>query len=79
MRPLRLLAITNRYPPEARGGYGEICADVMSGLAARGHEVAVLSCGDADAEERIDGVRCDARASTTSSPRGAGPPRACGR
>jgi glycogen synthase len=57
MRPLRLLAITNRYPPEARGGYGEICADVMSGLAARGHEVAVLSCGDGEAEETLDGVR----------------------
>ena len=58
MRPLRLLAITNRYPPVAQGGYGEICADVMSGLAARGHQVSVLSCGDVgEADQTIDGVR----------------------
>jgi glycogen synthase len=58
MRPLRLLAITNRYPPVAHGGYGEICADVMSGLAARGHEVTALTCGDDDrAGEEMAGVR----------------------
>ena len=39
---MRLLGITNLYPPHAGGGYGEICADVMSGLAARGHDVTML-------------------------------------
>src|SRR5436190_15641643 len=39
---LRLLGLTNFYPPVARGGYGEICADVMAGLAARGHDVTML-------------------------------------
>lgn len=42
MTPLRLLGITNFYPPFARGGYGEICADVMAGLASRGHDVTML-------------------------------------
>jgi glycogen synthase len=42
MRPLRLLGVTNFYPPAITGGYGEICADVMRGLAARGHDVTML-------------------------------------
>jgi glycogen(starch) synthase len=42
MRSLRLLGITNFYPPYAGGGYGEICADIMAGLAARGHDVTML-------------------------------------
>ena len=50
---LRLLGFTNFYPPLARGGYGEICADVMAGLAARGHDVTVL----AHAGESGRGVR----------------------
>jgi glycogen(starch) synthase len=62
-RPLRLLGINNSYPPVAGGGYGEICADVMSGLARRGHDVTVLTCGErfdprqATAADRVDGVR----------------------
>ncbi len=61
-RPLRLLGINNSYPPAARGGYGEICADVMSGLAARGHEVTMLTCGEgfdpraSSAADAVDGV-----------------------
>jgi glycosyltransferase involved in cell wall biosynthesis len=42
MPEFRVLGLTNFYPPDARGGYGEICADVMEGLAARGHEVTML-------------------------------------
>lgn len=42
MRPLRLLGLTNLYPPVAGGGYGEVCADVMGGLAERGHDVEML-------------------------------------
>lgn len=41
---MRLLGLTNTYPPSGRGGYAEICADVMEGLAARGHAVTVLTC-----------------------------------
>ena len=39
---VRILGITNLYPPYAGGGYGEICADTMAGLSARGHEVTML-------------------------------------
>jgi glycosyltransferase involved in cell wall biosynthesis len=39
---VRVLGITNLFPPYAGGGYGEICADTMAGLAARGHEVTML-------------------------------------
>jgi hypothetical protein len=42
VKNLRLLGLTNFYPPDARGGYGEICVDVMAGLAARGHDVTML-------------------------------------
>jgi glycogen(starch) synthase len=61
-RPMRVLGINNSYPPVGRGGYGEICADVMSGLARRGHDVTVLTCGErfdsrqATAPDRIGGV-----------------------
>jgi glycosyltransferase involved in cell wall biosynthesis len=41
---MRLLGLTNTYPPSGRGGYAEICADVMEGLAARGHSVTLLTC-----------------------------------
>jgi glycosyltransferase involved in cell wall biosynthesis len=56
---VRLLGISNSYPPTAGGGYGEICADVMSGLAGRGHAVTMLTVREqgADADAARDGVR----------------------
>jgi glycosyltransferase involved in cell wall biosynthesis len=48
---MRILTITNWYPPHHRGGYEANCADVMNRLAARGHHVEVL-CSD----ERLAGV-----------------------
>src|SRR4051812_5704514 len=59
--PVRVLGITNLYPPHARGGYGEICADTMAGLAARGHEVTMLiargeSGGGVDVRAELDYV-----------------------
>jgi glycosyltransferase involved in cell wall biosynthesis len=59
---MRILGLTNSYPPLVTGGYGEICADVMSGLARRGHEVTMLTCGErfdpdaATSSDRIEGV-----------------------
>jgi glycosyltransferase involved in cell wall biosynthesis len=41
---MRLLGLTNTYPPDGRGGYAEICADVMDGLAGRGHSATLLTC-----------------------------------
>ncbi len=47
---MRLLFLTNFYPPVARGGYELWCQEVADGLSARGHEVLVLtSRGDAPA------------------------------
>jgi glycosyltransferase involved in cell wall biosynthesis len=42
-RKLRLLTLTNTFPPAAHGGYGEICGDVSMGLAGRGHDVTVVT------------------------------------
>lgn len=41
----RILTLTNWYPPHHYGGYELSCFDVMTRLAGRGHEVAVL-CSD---------------------------------
>jgi len=40
---LRVLTLTNMYPPHAYGGYELSCADVMQRWARRGHEVFVLT------------------------------------
>lgn len=40
---MRVLVLTNLYPPAAYGGYELICRDVAAGFAARGHQVAVLT------------------------------------
>jgi glycogen synthase len=42
---VRVLTITNWYPPHHFGGYELSCFDVMTRLESRGHEVHVL-CGD---------------------------------
>lgn len=43
MLPLRLLVITNLYPPQELGGYGRSIADFVWGLSQRGHQIEVLS------------------------------------
>jgi glycosyltransferase involved in cell wall biosynthesis len=40
---VRILTITNMYPPHHLGGYELSCWDVMQRFEARGHEVAVLT------------------------------------
>jgi glycogen(starch) synthase len=40
---MRLLFITNFYPPASRGGYEQWCQEVAMGLRARNHEIAVLT------------------------------------
>lgn len=42
---MRILTITNWYPPHHFGGYELSCRDVMTRLVHRGHDVQVL-CGD---------------------------------
>ena len=40
---MRLLLITNLYPPQELGGYGRCMADFAWGLQQRGHTIQVLS------------------------------------
>lgn len=40
---MRLLFLTNYYPPFERGGYEQNCRDIADALAARGHDVAVVT------------------------------------
>src|SRR6266566_3086554 len=40
---MRLLAISNFFPPHFVGGYELGCSDVLDGLKRRGHQVAVLT------------------------------------
>ncbi len=40
---MRILFVTNFYPPHELGGQGRSCQQVVHGLQARGHETAVLT------------------------------------
>jgi glycogen synthase len=40
---MRVLVLTNLYPPVVLGGYERACANVVQGLVERGHEVSVLT------------------------------------
>ena len=40
---MRLILITNLYPPQELGGYGRCMADFAWGLQQRGHRVQVIS------------------------------------
>lgn len=42
---MRILVLSDTYPPTNRGGAGEVAALVADGLAARGHEVLVVTAG----------------------------------
>ena len=62
--PMKLLVVTNLYPPQELGGYGRSIADFVWGLQERGHQVQVLSSdasylgfgGDGPSGEPVD--RC---------------------
>lgn len=45
---MKLLVISNLYPPEVQGGYEILCAQVVEGLRAIGHSVMVLTSGSED-------------------------------
>ncbi len=40
---MRILIVSNLYPPNVVGGYERLCFDVTAGLAALGHEMVVLT------------------------------------
>ncbi len=48
---MRILVVSSLYPPQALGGYERSCADVMTRLHDRGHEVSVLTT-----DTRLPGV-----------------------
>jgi len=43
VRALRILVVSNLYPPAYLGGYELSCKDIVDGLRARGHDVYVLT------------------------------------
>lgn len=40
---MKLLFLSNMYPPHVIGGYEALCQEVVDGLAKRGHQVSVLT------------------------------------
>ncbi len=52
---MKILTITNLFPPHYVGGYELICAAVVKALRARGHQVEVLT-----SNHQVDGVSGDA-------------------
>jgi glycosyltransferase involved in cell wall biosynthesis len=62
---MRILVLTNMYPPHHLGGYEQSCRDVMHLLRARGHDITVLTTTmrvagvDDPPDERPSGVRRD--------------------
>lgn len=62
--PLRVLFLSREYPPETGGGgIGSYVATIAPALAARGHEVHVLSCvaGQANQDATREGVHLHRR------------------
>lgn len=56
---MRLLLLTNLYPPHAAGGYEQWCQEVAVELRDRGHAVAVLTSlakATPNADDRDDGI-----------------------
>jgi glycogen synthase len=54
---LKILFISNLYPPNAVGGYERLCFSVASDFAARGHDVVVLTSNYGSAREEFAGQR----------------------
>ncbi len=51
---MKILVLTNYYPPHHIGGYGMLCLEVVNGLRARGHEVTVLSGKHGVAQDTVE-------------------------
>ena len=52
---MKVLVISNFYPPHHVSGYALLCCDVMRGLEARGHEVTVLTSTLGVEDETVEG------------------------
>lgn len=42
---MKILTLSNLFPPASLGGYEELCAQVVHDLGSRGHEIVVLTSG----------------------------------
>ena len=40
---MKILFLSNMYPPHVIGGYEALCEEAVEGLAKRGHHVSVLT------------------------------------
>ncbi|MGE0881673.1 MAG: glycosyltransferase family 4 protein [Acidimicrobiia bacterium] len=56
---MRILTISNLYPPDAIGGYELACSQLVEGLRGRGHDVQVLTRVAPVPTERCDYVHRD--------------------
>ncbi len=54
---MKILVISNLYPPNSRGGAEMIARDTAEEAVRQGHEVAVLSTGVHDTDDVVGGVR----------------------
>lgn len=54
---MKILAITNFFPPHHAGGYGLLCYRLVSGLQRRGHEVTVLTTDPREFKQVDAGAR----------------------
>lgn len=52
---MRILALSNFYPPHHVSGYAMLCADVLEGLRRRQHEITVLTSTLGDGGARVEG------------------------
>ena len=58
---MRILVLSNLFPPEFVGGAELLCAQVCTHLRDRGHDVTVLSSGEAAPSDRTPGLRVERR------------------
>lgn len=58
---MRILVLSERYPPHITGGYEVACASIANGLRGRGHEVTILTSDFGQSGDWVDepGVRRD--------------------
>lgn len=55
LKHMKILVLTNFYPPHHIGGYGMLCMEVVNSLIARGHSVTVLSGKHGVACDTVEG------------------------
>jgi hypothetical protein len=53
---MKILLVTNLYPPNSIGGYERLCATIAGALASRGHTVRVLTSGHGGGRPGVEPV-----------------------